>query len=87
MAREIYTFEVTNLETLQIFRFVQSVKQKTRLPLIGELQKRVCVYLFENRLVPEVSEISVRINPECDHIEMKIIGGGEKLFVKIGVFK
>lgn len=83
----IYTFEVTNLDTLQIYRFSQYIKQKRRLPIIGELQKRVMVYLFEQRLIDEVSEISTKINPECNIITMQIIGGQSRLFVKISVFK
>lgn len=83
----IYTFEVTNLDTLQIYRFSQYIKQKRRLPIIGELQKRVMVYLFENQLISEVSEISTKINPECNIITMQIIGGQNRLFVKSSAFK
>lgn len=83
----IYTFEVTNLDTLQIYRFSQYIKQKRQLPIIGELQKRVMVYFFEHQLISEVSEISTKINPECDIITIRIIGGQSRFFVKIAAFK
>ena len=83
----IYTFEVTNLDTLQIYRFSQYIKQKRRLPIIGELQKRVLIYLFEHQLISEISEISTKINPENDIITMQIIGEKDKFFVKIKMFK
>ncbi len=83
----IYSFEVTNLNTIQIYRFSQYIKQKQRLPIIGELQKRVLIYLFEHQLINDISEISVKVNPECDIISMKIIGSQDKFFVKIKAFK
>lgn len=83
----IYSFEVTNLNTIQIYRFSQYIKQKQRLPIIGELQKRVLIYLFEHQLINDISEISVKVNPECDIISMKAIGGQDKFFVKIKAFK
>ncbi len=83
----IYSFEVTNLNTIQIYRFSQYIKHKQRLPIIGELQKRVLIYLFEHQLINDISEISVKVNPKCDIISMKVIGGQDKFFVKIKAFK
>lgn len=80
----IFNFEITNLETMQIFRLEQPVKQKMQVPVIWQLQKRVLLYLFEREMIKSVSEISTKVGTNGDIVTMNIIGDeAERFFVKI----
>ncbi len=82
-----FRFEITDLNTMQIFRFTSTIRQKNPIPVLGQLQRFTLGYLFEWKHLTSVSEISAKINPNGDLVTMQIIGETEWFFVKIKAAK
>lgn len=84
----IYSFELTNLESVQIYRFEKDITQEEQIPIIGQLQMCVLHYISELELLGSVSEMFTTVGSGGDVFTMRIVGGeNERFFAKVKATK
>ena len=83
--QEIYKFKVSVTRGPKVFYFEAAIKQKSKLPILANVQKKALTYIFDNKLLEgDILEINIKAHTK-GYCSIGVVGSEESEHVLVEV--